>query len=57
MLGKTNGGDLSKVLVLQNGEWQELTRKEDIERACHEENRVKFCQTNNTLAMQELLRL
>jgi len=57
VLGTTVEGGLLKVTVIRAGETIELTKKEDIGRACHEENRAKFCQTNNTPAMQEPFRL
>ena len=39
----------------QDTKWIELTDKTIIEEAIHNENRVKFSQTNNTPVMKELL--
>ena len=44
-----------KVLVLENGEWVKLVEKSEIENAVHKENKLKFTQTNSTLAMMDLL--
>ena len=50
-LGKTQRG-LSKASVKDGDETIELTTKEEIEDACHQENRSKFSQTNATPLMQ-----
>ena len=51
ILGENIQGRLLKVLEKRNREIVELTKKEDIKIACHKENRRKFTQTNNTLAI------
>ena len=51
-----NGGGLTKVTVTQeDGTVIEYTEKEDIERACLEENRIKFSQTENSPVMTGVL--
>ena len=52
IFGKVNGGGLTSVTVTDdNGIVHEYTEKDDIEQACHNENRAKFSQTRNTPAM------
>ena len=52
IFGKMNGQGITSACVTQeDGTVIEHTTKEDIERACHEENFKKFSQTNNTPAM------
>ena len=49
--GKVNRGALDKVSVRIQGIKKELAAKNDIEDACHDENRKKFAQTIGTPAM------
>ena len=52
IFGKTQGQGLTTACVTQDdGTVIKYTTKEEIERACHEENSKKFSQTNNTPAM------
>ena len=51
MLGKCNGKGFDKVSVKVNYACSELTRKEEIEVACQEENRNKFLHSRGTPAM------
>ena len=46
---------LMKVLVRNNDSWIELIEKEEIENTIHQENQEKFSQTQNILAISELL--
>ena len=49
ILGKFKGNGLTQAVVTKNdGSILEFNTKEEIEIACHEENRKKFAQTNNT---------
>lgn len=57
VLNKVNGGGVTRVEVKQpNGSVQELTGKEDIEKACMEENKKKYLQANNTPCLVQPLR-
>ena len=40
--GKINSGSLLKVLILEEGEWVELTEKSAIESTIYKENNKKF---------------
>ena len=51
-LGKQLGGGLEKVAVIKNREHWELTNTQEIEEACHKENKAKFTQTNDTPSMK-----
>ena len=51
MLGKQLGGGLLKVSVLKDSKFEEIICKEEIENACHKENKVKFSQMCNTSTM------
>ena len=54
--GKLNGAGITTAWVTKDdGTVIEYTSKEDIERACHEENEKKFSQTNNTPVMRGTL--
>ena len=53
--GKLHAGGLLKVLVQQDNEWVELTKKLAIEDIIYMENIKKFTQTNSTPAIVELL--
>ena len=55
VLATTAKGGLLKVSVVQGNDTIKFTKKKDIEVACHEENGLKFCQTNSSLAMKKLL--
>ena len=50
-----NNKGLDKVGVMVNNSYIELTQKEEIKNACHEENKKKFKQTSNTSAIKGLL--
>ena len=54
-MGKGYARGLMKILVRNNNSWVELTKKEEIENTIHQENREKFSQIQNILAMSELL--
>jgi len=44
-----------KVIAKRDGNWEELTNKNDIENTIHESNHIKFSQTNSTPAMSSPL--
>ena len=50
-MGKIQRG-LTKVSITENNTTKELSNKNDIENACHDENFAKFSQTNNTPPMK-----
>jgi len=50
-----NLGALNKVLVLKDRVIHELTSKENIKQAYHEENKIKFTQTQETLVIKSKL--
>jgi hypothetical protein len=55
-LGKLSGGSVTKIdIEHENGQVEEVTTKEGIERACMDENEAKYRQTQNTPCMQEPL--
>ena len=47
-LGKNTEGGLLKASILRDDEVVQLKKKEDVERASHEENQLNFTQTNLT---------
>ena len=54
--GKLSGGSVTKIdIEHENGQVEEITTKEGIERACMDENEIKYRQTQNTPCMQEPL--
>jgi hypothetical protein len=53
VLNKVLGGGVTKISLLnQNGEWEETTDKENIEKGCATENAKKYRQTEATPLMQ-----
>ena len=55
-MGKFKGNGLTQAVVTQNdSSILEFNTKEEIEIACHEENRKKFTQTNDTPVMYGVL--
>ena len=51
-MGKIQSG-LTKVEIGTGDDREELVNKTSIEDACHQENKEKYSQTNNTLMMDE----
>ena len=53
VLNKVLGGGVTKISLLnRNGEWEEITDKEKIEKGCATENASKYRQTESTPCMQ-----
>ena len=55
ILGKMNLGVLNKVSVLKDRVIYELTSKQNIKQVCYKENKIKFTQTQETLAIKSKL--